>query len=133
MPDAVADTHALIWYLQDDKRLSVAAARLFADCEHDGSVIYIPTISVVEIIYLTEKGRIPDNILGQVLKELSAEDTIFSVIGLSLPIVMELRNVPRAAVADLPDRIIAATALYLKLPLITRDAKIQLSEISTIW
>lgn len=34
---------------------------------------------------------------------------------------------------DMPDRIIAGTALHLKLPLITRDHKIQLSQIDTIW
>jgi predicted nucleic acid-binding protein len=33
----------------------------------------------------------------------------------------------------MPDRIIAATALRLGLPLISRDHRIQLSEVSTIW
>lgn len=35
---------------------------------------------------------------------------------------------------EMPDRIIAATALYLNFPLITRDHKIQaLQNIQTIW
>ena len=33
----------------------------------------------------------------------------------------------------MPDRIIAATALHLGLPLISRDRKIQLSSVNTIW
>jgi predicted nucleic acid-binding protein len=33
----------------------------------------------------------------------------------------------------MPDRIIAATALHLGLPLISRDRKIQLSSVPTIW
>ena len=86
MPDAVTDTHALLWHLQDD-----------------------------------------------LLKEINSEETIYSVVGLTLPVVINLRNIPRSVVADLPDRIIAATALYLKLPLITRDSKINLSDILTIW
>jgi PIN domain nuclease of toxin-antitoxin system len=33
----------------------------------------------------------------------------------------------------MPDRIIAATALHLSVPLITRDRKIHASSIETIW
>jgi PIN domain nuclease of toxin-antitoxin system len=42
-------------------------------------------------------------------------------------------TVPRATVPDMPDRIIAATALYLDLLLISRDGKIRLSSVATIW
>ncbi|WP_336389855.1 PIN domain-containing protein [Scytonema hofmannii] len=45
----------------------------------------------------------------------------------------EYLQVERAQVPDLPDRIIAATALYLGVPIISRDNKIQLSSINTIW
>lgn len=33
MSDVVTDTHALIWYLEDSPRLSVAANRLFDRCD----------------------------------------------------------------------------------------------------
>jgi PIN domain nuclease of toxin-antitoxin system len=33
----------------------------------------------------------------------------------------------------MPDRIIAATAMHLGLPLISRDSKIQVSNVHTIW
>jgi len=42
-------------------------------------------------------------------------------------------RVERAQIPDLPDRIIAATALYLGLPLISRDRRILLSDVDTIW
>ena len=133
MPDAVTDPHALIWYLQDDTRLSPIASQYFDDCEHDGGRIRVPSICVVEIVYLSEKGRIPANILDRLLKDLSAPDTVLEVVELSLPIVLEIRNIPRAAVPDMPDRIIAATSLHLKLPLISRDKKIQHSGLTVIW
>ncbi|MDY7076564.1 MAG: hypothetical protein SXV54_06520 [Chloroflexota bacterium] len=44
-----------------------------------------------------------------------------------------MRQVPREQVPDLPDRVIAATALYLGVPLISRDRKIRLSDVTTIW
>lgn len=44
-----------------------------------------------------------------------------------------LRRIPRSVVPDVPDRIIAATALYLGLPLVTRDRRLQSAGIQTIW
>jgi PIN domain nuclease of toxin-antitoxin system len=42
-------------------------------------------------------------------------------------------QIPRAVVPDMPDRIIAATAPNLGLPLVTADYKIQASSLQTIW
>jgi PIN domain nuclease of toxin-antitoxin system len=41
--------------------------------------------------------------------------------------------VSRDEVPDLPDRIVAATAAALRVPLISRDGKIRASQIQTIW
>ena len=57
MPDVVTDTHALLWYLEDSPRLGSAAKNAFGACERGESIVYIPTISLVEIVYLQEKGR----------------------------------------------------------------------------
>jgi predicted nucleic acid-binding protein len=46
---------------------------------------------------------------------------------------IEAKRIPRNVVADMPDRIIAATALHLGLPLITRDRHLQSAGIQTIW
>ena len=47
MSDAVTDTHALIWYLEDSLRLSAAANDVFERCDRGEIVIYIPTICLV--------------------------------------------------------------------------------------
>ena len=44
-----------------------------------------------------------------------------------------LHQVERDQVPDMPDRIIAATALTLGVPVISRDSKIRLSSVATIW
>jgi predicted nucleic acid-binding protein len=44
-----------------------------------------------------------------------------------------LGQVQRDEVADMPDRIIAATALALGVPLFSRDRKIRESQVLTIW
>ena len=40
MSDAVTDTHALIWYLEDSPRLSAAANQTFEQCDRGEIVIY---------------------------------------------------------------------------------------------
>ncbi len=52
---------------------------------------------------------------------------------LSAEVVEMLSKVPGGDVPDMPDRIIAATALHLGLPLISRDRKIRVSVVDTIW
>jgi len=52
---------------------------------------------------------------------------------LTVEIVDALRRVPRPDVPDMPDRIVAATAVYFGVPVISRDAKIRASSVRTIW
>lgn len=58
MITAIADMHAVIWYLYDDKRLSDAASQVFDDAVARGQQIGMSAISLVEIVYLSEKDRI---------------------------------------------------------------------------
>ncbi len=45
-----------------------------------------------------------------------------------------LASIPRLIVPDMPDRIIAATALALGLPLVTRDTEIRrLTNVTAVW
>jgi predicted nucleic acid-binding protein len=55
------------------------------------------------------------------------------VASLDVGVADALVNVSREAVPDMPDRIIAATALHLRLPLVTRDRRLQSAGIETIW
>jgi len=36
-------------------------------------------------------------------------------------------------VPDMPDRIVAATAVYYSVPVISRDGKIRASNVQTVW
>jgi PIN domain nuclease of toxin-antitoxin system len=51
----------------------------------------------------------------------------------TLEIVEAMRQVPRVAVPDMPDRIVLATAVYFGVPVISRDRRIQSSLIRTVW
>ena len=133
MIDAIADTHALIWYLLDSPRLSASALEQFEACRETGVQVGISSISIVEIIYLVEKGRIPPATLPLLEESLSAQPTSLDIVPLSHAIALAVEQVPRERIPDLPDRIIAATALHLGVPLITRDRRIVLSSVETVW
>jgi PIN domain nuclease of toxin-antitoxin system len=133
MSDYVTDTHGLIWYLEDSPRLGREARRCFEACDRGESIIHVPTICLVEIIYLQEKGRIPAEMKLLLDEELATGSAGIFLSDLSSEVVEMLPKVPRNDVPDMPDRIIAATALHLGLPLISRDRKIRVSDVETIW
>ena len=133
MPDFVTDTHGLIWYLEDSPRLGSEAKAAFDACDHGQSIVCVPTICMVEIVYLQEKGRIPSDMMAKFQDELKSGRSGLSAVDLTLGIVEALVKVPRTKVPDMPDRIIAATAMHLNFLLISRDRKIQLSDVETIW
>jgi PIN domain nuclease of toxin-antitoxin system len=130
---AVADTHAVIWYFANDPRLSDPARNFFETIAKTGDQIGISSISLVEIVYLIEKGRIPPFRFTQLADEITDPDSLLTQIPLELKVSRALARIDVNQIPDMPDRIIAATALFLNLPLISRDAKIVASGLKTIW
>jgi PIN domain nuclease of toxin-antitoxin system len=84
-------------------------------------------------VYLAEKGRIAPNLFAQLYAELAAGSTGLRLADLTLDVAASLAKVSRSDVPDMPDRIVAATALHLGMPLISRDRKIQLSPVPSVW
>ncbi len=130
---AVLDTHAALWYLLDSEKLSRAALLAIEKAERSGDPVYVSAISLVETVYLIERGRIPANALSLLLRQSKDKQSALRVVPLDSDIAEAVERVSRSAVPDMPDRIIAATALHLNLPLVTRDQRIQSAGIQTIW
>ncbi len=128
---AVADTHALIWAVLGDPRLSPAARALMTVGGTDS--VGVSAISLVEIVYLEEKRRLPAGIFARIASALATSAGALVAIPIDAAIAQTLTRVRRDSIPDMPDRIIAATALHLGVPLVSRDAKIQASSIKTIW
>lgn len=130
---AVADTHTVIWFLYDNSRLSPFADQFLDTVEAEGNQIGLSAVSIAEIVYLVEKARIPRDCLTRLQQALDLPNSFLMVVPFDRPIAEAMTSVARAEVPDFPDRIIAATATHLNIPLISKDAKIQASGVPTIW
>jgi PIN domain nuclease of toxin-antitoxin system len=130
----VADTHTIIWYLRSPEKLSTNAVNALDNALNNGESIFISAISLVEMNYLVEKNRIPTSSLEQLLQLIDDPLVNLVVIPLDTPVAKAFTQIPRKIVPEMGDRIIAATALYLGLPLVTKDHKISnLSNIQIVW
>jgi len=64
---------------------------------------------------------------------LAAQGAALVEIPVDQAIAVSLSTIDRKQISDMPDRIIAATALARGVPLITADAQIRASSVPTIW
>jgi PIN domain nuclease of toxin-antitoxin system len=103
------------------------------DAPVHGDHIGISSISFMEIVYLAEKGRVDSGTFAAMLADLRRPDTTFAEVPVDWRVGEAMHRVPRSEVPDMPDRIIASTAVAFNVPVISRDGKIRLSRVSTIW
>ena len=108
----VADTHAFIWYLEGSPRLSEPArTALDGTTEAELPILFTEFVGVLD-----------------------AEDSGFEVVPVDGEIARAVGRVPREAISDPFDRMIASTALVLDLSLVTRDERLQkLSAPHVVW
>jgi len=119
----VTDTHALVWYMENDPKLSQEAKNIFQKVDNMQEYIFIPCIVFFELLYLTEKKKIVAD-FDRFLAMVSASKN-YKIEPLCLPIIEKSRRIPREMVKDPWDRLIIATSMHLKFPLITRDESLR--------
>ena len=113
----VTDTQAIIHYMEDRKPISKKIRDIFQESDEAKATIYIPAIVLMEIMYLFEKKRIKTNISA--LKNIIHGSINYVEQELNIDIIeqaIEIDDIP-----ELHDRLIAATAKFLDLPLLTND------------
>jgi len=130
---AIADTHAAIWYLFSDPRLGRAASAFIDAASANGDHIGVSAISLAEMVYLIEKGRIPAHALIDLHVAIADPKAVLQHVPLDEAVAMKMTEVSREEIPDLPDRVIAATAQLRGIPVLSRDERIRSSGIRTIW
>ena len=129
----VLDTEVLVWWWRAPPELSTAARRALRRASPEAPAI-VSAISVLEIATAARRGRLVFSIPveqwladAQCLPELRVEPVSAEIAQMAGAFGDELHGDPA-------DRLIAATALCLALPLVTADAKLRSAPgLKTIW
>lgn len=125
----LADTVTIIRHFSGAGRIGHQAKSILEGVENGEHHMFLSTISLVEILYLSEKKRITIN-LGESL-EMMDESTNYSIVDLTPDIVKFAENI---VFPDIFDRLIISTAQYLGAPLLTSDRAIRNRDlVETIW
>ncbi len=126
----IVDTHALVWFLEKNSKLSNDAKLALLNAE---SQIIIPTIVLVEIAFLYARKRIKVDVSSILSEVASAENCI--VYPLDEEVVS---RIPTAL--DIHDAIIVATGLLYRdlmghnAAIVTKDKAIASANIiRTVW
>jgi PIN domain nuclease of toxin-antitoxin system len=119
----VADTHALVWVLADQKhRLGGRARKVFEAADRGQAVVRFSAITLMELDWLEAAGRLKfKESLEDLVRRLSVVAG-YDFVPLTVEIILRSR---KFRALDSMDRLIVATAEELDCPLITADAAIQ--------
>ena len=126
----VTDTHSLIWYLTEDKKLGRKALSIFTKADMGEAIIIVPTIVLAEIIFICEKKKAELEIKHVIDKIKNSLNYIPYNLNMEiLEKVITIKNI-----SEMHDRIITAITLVTGAILITKDEEIiESKEVETIW
>ena len=123
------DTHALLWWMNGDRRLSKKAR---AAMERKDAEIYVSTVSAVELAIKVRLGKLPEAVLLVHTLAASLNEQGF----VPLPVSLEhgrLSGLLPGDHRDPFDRIIAAQSLLERMPVVTSDAALATFGVEVVW
>ena len=89
-----ADTHAALWHLFDDPRLSRAAGEFINDAATNLYKIAVSSISLAEVVYLIEKNRLLASMYDHLSNALADPEHILTEAAYTA-VIEAMRQVPR--------------------------------------
>ena len=118
------DTHALIWWLSKDSKLSVEAKDAIADPDN---IVFVSAASAWEIAIKKSLGKLqaPDDLKIQI------EEKRFTPLDINIDHALAVEKLPLHH-QDPFDRILIAQAISENLIIVTRDKKFEDYEVKTI-
>jgi PIN domain nuclease of toxin-antitoxin system len=125
---ALLDTHAFLWAIADDKRLSRRAQKIFTGPND----LWLSVASFWEILIKVKTGKLPlPEPSGPYLVRKAAENRI-EVLPIKLDHVLRIESLEEHH-RDPFDRVLIAQSIEEKLPLVTSDPHFERYPIELIW
>ncbi len=125
----LADTVTLVRHFSDSGRIGVTARAAMDAADRREHTIFVSIVSLVEILYLSEKKRIPID-LDQTIDAILARSN-YEIVELDVTIMKEAKHVHGL---ELHDRLIVSTARVLGVSMLTPDKQITDSGlVEIIW
>jgi PIN domain nuclease of toxin-antitoxin system len=127
------DTHAWVWWVTEDRRLSRPAARAIHTAQNEETLL-LSLISLWEVAKKIEKGQLVfDRPLDDWL-DLGTLQPGLHLIELTRPILVESCRLPPGFHGDPADQMIVATARDRDAAVVTRDRRIRDYEhVRSLW
>lgn len=127
--DYLLDTHALLWWLFDDPRLSAAARHTIANPDHR---LWVSAASAWEIATKARLGKLPE--AGDVPTQLEAylRQAQFSELAVTVQHSLRAGALPGPH-RDPFDRMLIAQSLITGYPVITVDTVFSEYGVSVLW
>ena len=129
----VLDTHAWMWWVTGDQRLSAGASTAIREGLAERS-LWISAISIWEVAKKVEKKKLElDRSLDDWL-DLATDHEGLQVAELTRSVLVESCRLPGLLAGDPADQIIAATARARGAALVTKDTRLRDYEhVRTVW
>ena len=129
----VLDTHAWIWWVTKDRRLSRRAKTTIERAAARGE-LYLSIFSVWEMAKKVEKGQLAlDRPIDEWLDD-ALEIEGLQIAELTRPIAVDSCKLPLPFHGDPVDQIIVSTTRSLSATLVTKDARLRdYAHVRTLW
>lgn len=120
----VLDTHALVWWVNGDARLSLTAKSAIEDALAGSGQVLVSAITAWEIAMLVERDRIALAMdLDEWLRSVESIEGV-SMVPITPQVAVQSVTLPGEFHKDPADRMIVALAREQNAPVVTADEKI---------
>jgi PIN domain nuclease of toxin-antitoxin system len=123
------DTVAITRHFSGHGKVGTKAVRIMQQAEAGRHKLFVSVVSLFEVLYLSEGGRIKIS-LSDIVDCLNS-NSCYSIVDLSLEVIIASETI---SFYEIHDRLILGTARHLNAPIISSDEKFDgISGIKRIW
>jgi PIN domain nuclease of toxin-antitoxin system len=132
MTPPLLDTHAWVWWIDQDPRLGASTIAVLDALPRDQRP-FLCDVSLWEVAMLVERGRIELDLPLSEWLDAAAHPRSVQVVGITPQIATAVASLPDSFHRDPADRLIVATSRALGVPVLSHDRLINRSRLVRRW